>query len=58
MRCDNPTITQCQTMTWMQVLSDTLDIPGALMAIRLVTRITGWQGERDTLVKQKAAAGE
>jgi len=37
----------------LMVLSDLIDIPSALVAIRLVGRLTGWQVEKEKLIRQQ-----
>ncbi len=49
----NPTLDQLQAMSRLLVFSDVLDIPSALVAMRLVARITGWQGERSDRIRQR-----
>lgn len=46
----NQTLDQIQFMSGLMVLSDALDIPGALVAIGLITRVTSMQGERSDRV--------
>ena len=43
---ENPTLDQLQMMSALLVLSDVIDIPSALVAFSLITRITNWQTER------------
>lgn len=49
---ENQTIGQLQVLSSLLVLSDLLDVPAALVAIRLVGRITGWQAERRVGITQ------
>jgi len=49
----SPTLGQLQLMSGLMVLSEVLDIPGALVAIGLITRITGWQAERNGRVRDR-----
>lgn len=41
-----PAIVDLMIMTWVEMLSDLVSIPSALLAIQLVKRVTAWQGER------------
>jgi len=50
----NQTLGQLQAMTGLLVVSDLLDVPSALVAIRLVGRVTSWQTERASLVRQQS----
>jgi uncharacterized RDD family membrane protein YckC len=43
---DNPTLEQMQELTWAQILSDTLDVPAALLAAILVAQITRCQAAK------------
>ena len=43
---ENPTLDQLKTLTSLMVFSDLWDVPLALLAIRLVSRITTWQAHR------------
>jgi hypothetical protein len=49
------TLAQLQNFSRLLVYSDLLDIPSALVAIRLVGRITSWQVERARLVHQRGS---
>ena len=46
----NQSLDQLQTLSGLLVFSDLLDVPSALMAIRLVGRLTTWQALRAGLV--------
>ncbi len=43
---ENPTLDQLKTLTSLMVFSDLWDVPLALLAIGLVSRITSWQTQR------------
>lgn len=47
----NQTLDQLQDLTALLVFSDVINIPSALVAIRLVGRITGWQAERGDRIR-------
>lgn len=49
----NQTFDQLQLTSGLLVFSDALDVPSAFVAIRLVGRITGWQGERSDRIRQR-----
>lgn len=51
----NQTLGQLQDLSRLLVFSDLLEIPSALVAIRLVGRITSWQVERARLVHQRGS---
>ncbi len=50
----NPRVDQLQAASVFLVLSDLIDLPSAFVAIRLVGRITSWQGERWDRIPQLA----
>ncbi len=43
---ENPTIAQLRALTSFMIISDLWDVPLALLAIGLVSRITSWQDQR------------
>jgi hypothetical protein len=49
----NPTLHELQVSSSLLVLSDALAVPGTLLAILLVTRMTRWQGERRERIRQR-----
>lgn len=49
----NQTLDQLQVTSGLLVFSDVLDVPSALVAIRLVARITSWQGERSDRIRHR-----
>ena len=51
----NPSIYQLQALSVLLVLSDLINVPAAVLAVRLVTRITRWQAERLERVQQIAS---
>lgn len=54
MLAPSPTLGQLQFGSGLFVLSDALHIPGALVAIHVIARITGWQAERNGRVRERA----
>jgi hypothetical protein len=50
------TVAQLKLLTGLQILSDALEAPAALLAITLVGRITRWQGERAELIRQRGGS--
>ncbi len=52
----NQTLDQLQALSGLLVFSDVIEIPSVLVAVRLVGRLTTWQGERAERVRQRAGA--
>ena len=50
----NRTLAEAQTAGVLMVVSDLLDIPSALVTIRLVGRLTKWQAEKARLISQRS----
>ncbi len=51
----NQTLAQLQALSALLVFSDLLDVPSALVAIRLIGRVTSWQSERAELVRRSGS---
>jgi hypothetical protein len=51
----NQTLPGLQAGSVLMVISDILDIPGALIAIRLVAQLTRWQVEKERLINRQDA---
>ena len=49
---ENQTLDQLKTLTTLMVFSDVLDVPSAILAISLVSRITRWQAQRLERMRQ------
>ncbi len=49
---ENQTLDELQALSGLLVFSDLLDIPAVIMAVRLVSRITGWQARRAQRIGQ------
>lgn len=47
------TLDQLQALSSLLVFSDVVEFPSALVAIRLVGRITSWQAEREDRIRQR-----
>lgn len=54
----NQTLDQLQALSGLLVVSDLLEIPSALVAIRLVGCVTSWQTERASLVRQRGTQSQ
>jgi hypothetical protein len=52
---ENQTLDDLHTLSMLEVVSDVLDIPAIILAVRLVDRITGWQIQRAERLRQVAA---
>jgi uncharacterized protein DUF4328 len=48
----NQTLEKLQTLSFLLVISDVLELPNVLVAIRLVSRITTWQAHRAECIHQ------
>ena len=49
---ENPTLDHLQTLSGLLVSADVVTIPGVLLAVALIGRITGWQRERFDRLQQ------
>ena len=49
----NQTLEQLQALSALLVFCDVLNVPAVLVTVRLVGRITGWQGERSDRIRER-----